>query len=54
MDGYYVRYRRDAAGATRSLHQREILVGVRSGEFRITRPGRGAWNAAAGDPEADA
>lgn len=52
MDGYYVRYRRDAAGSTRSLHQREILLGVRSGEFRITRPGGGSWTASVGDPEA--
>ncbi len=51
MDGYYVRYRRDVAGSTRSLHQREILLGVRSGEFVITRPGRGSWTAAVGDPE---
>jgi hypothetical protein len=51
MDGKYVRYRRDASGATRSLHQREILLGVRSGEFRITCPEGGSWSAPAGDPE---
>lgn len=51
MDGKYVRYRRESSGATRSLHQREILTGVRRGDFVIERPGAGRWKASEGDPE---